>query len=312
MTDTTAPEGWYLDPSLPATRRWWDGTAWTEHVRPAEDAALGLGSPHRSAASAATPSSASGASPAAPPVTEPTTFVVPSELEGTKPVSSVGSAAVGSSSAGTAGTADPVGGGSWTTAAPPWAESSAAVPTAAGSFAAPSSVAELESVDYAPMERSWAPSAGSAGSTPVRRTPLATGTAGAWLLALSPVLNLLLVVGVGSLVLADPLSAVAAVSAWVASALMLVWLVLAVVADFRRLGALGYVSRPSVFWIILGPLPYLISRAVHVRRATGRGSAPLWVYLAASVLVGAAAVGLALWASAGSLAWPEALGEVGL
>ena len=319
MTDTNLPEGWYRDPSLPATRRWWDGTAWTDHVRPDEDAALGFGSGRRSAASASTPPSASGASAATPAVTEPTTFAVPSEIEGTKPVSSVGSAAVGSSAAGSAAVgsaavgsaavAHPFGAGSWKTETPPWAESSVAAPTAGGSFAAPTSVAELESVDYAPMERSWGSSAVSA---PVRRTPLATGTAGAWLLALSPVLNLLLVVGVGALVLSDPLSPVAAISAWIASGLTLAWLVLAVIADFRRLGALGYVSRPSVLWIILGPLPYLVSRAVHVHRATGRGSAPLWVYLAVSVLVGAAAVGLVLWATAGSLAWPEVLGELGL
>ena len=292
MTETNLPEGWYRDPSLPATRRWWDGTAWTDHVRPDEDAGLGLGSPRRSAASAA--------SVASPAVTEATTFAVPSELEGTKPVSSVGSAAVGSAAVGSGAVgsaaasssvvADPFGAGSWKTETPPWAESGAAVPTVAGSFAAPTSVAELESVDYAPMERSWGSSATSA---PVRRTPLATGTAGAWLLALSPILNLLLVVGVGALVLSDPLSPVAAISAWVASGLTLAWLVLAVVADFRRLGALGYASRPSVFWIILGPLPYLISRAVHVHRAT-------------------AAVGLVLWATAGSLAWPNVLGELGL
>ncbi|MER3388213.1 MAG: DUF2510 domain-containing protein [Microcella pacifica] len=270
MPETTLPEGWYRDPSLPATRRWWDGTAWTDHVRPDEDAALGLGALRRS-----TPA-ASVSSAEAPAVSEATTFAVPSELEGTKPVSSVGSAAVG---------------GSWRTDTPPWAASSVAAPSVEGSFAAPSSVADLESVDYAPMERSWAPSATAA---PARRTPQATGTAGAWLLALSPVLTLLLAAGVGALVLSDPLSPVAAIAAWVASGLTLAWLVLAVVADFRRLGALGYASRPSVLWIILGPLPYLISRTVHVHRATGRGSAPLWVYLGVSVLVGAGTVLLML------------------
>lgn len=314
MTETSLPEGWYRDPTLPATRRWWDGAAWTDHVRPDDDAALGLGTARRSAASAA-----SVASAATPPVTEATTFAVPTELAGTKPVSSVGSATVGSATVGSEAlgsevvgsqaVAAPFAASSWRTETPPWAESSAAVPAAGGSFAAPTSVAELESVDYAPMERSWGSSAVSA---PVRRAPLATGTAGAWLLAFSPLLTLLLVVGVGALVLVDPLSPVAAISAWVASGLTLAWLVLAVVADFRRLGALGYASRPSVFWIILGPLPYLISRTVHVHRATGRGSAPLWVYLAVSALAGAATVALVLWAGAGVLAWPEVAAELGL
>jgi hypothetical protein len=34
----TPPAGWYADPSVPSTERWWDGTAWTEHRRPAAPA----------------------------------------------------------------------------------------------------------------------------------------------------------------------------------------------------------------------------------------------------------------------------------
>lgn len=30
----TIPPGWYPDPGVPATERWWDGTAWTGHTRP--------------------------------------------------------------------------------------------------------------------------------------------------------------------------------------------------------------------------------------------------------------------------------------
>lgn len=29
----TPPPGWYPDPAAPATERWWDGSAWTEHRR---------------------------------------------------------------------------------------------------------------------------------------------------------------------------------------------------------------------------------------------------------------------------------------
>lgn len=30
----TTPPGWYADPGVPATERWWDGNAWTAHTRP--------------------------------------------------------------------------------------------------------------------------------------------------------------------------------------------------------------------------------------------------------------------------------------
>lgn len=33
------PAGWFPDPSTPGSMRWWDGTAWSEHVTPAAPAA---------------------------------------------------------------------------------------------------------------------------------------------------------------------------------------------------------------------------------------------------------------------------------
>ena len=68
----------------------------------------------------------------------------------------------------------------------------------------------------------------------------------------------------------------------------LLWVVIGAILDYRRLGALGHEFRPTVFWIALGPLFYLLARAIHVYRTTRSGTAPTWVYVICAVLVGAA------------------------
>ncbi|MFE1578023.1 DUF2510 domain-containing protein [Streptomyces fradiae] len=65
MSMTTTP-GWYPDPSAPAAERWWDGTAWTGHTRPAGGAA-------QPPAAVVPPP----ATPAAPPAPYPAAVVVP-------------------------------------------------------------------------------------------------------------------------------------------------------------------------------------------------------------------------------------------
>lgn len=41
--------GWYPDPASPSSSRWWDGTAWTDHVQPAMVAAVPAAAPAASA-----------------------------------------------------------------------------------------------------------------------------------------------------------------------------------------------------------------------------------------------------------------------
>ncbi|MEU3948065.1 DUF2510 domain-containing protein [Streptomyces sp. NPDC029526] len=72
MTQVTPP-GWYPDPGQtqdgPSTERWWDGSAWTDRVRPAEQA--GGWAPPTPSTAAPTPPPATGPGPVAGPVAGP-------------------------------------------------------------------------------------------------------------------------------------------------------------------------------------------------------------------------------------------------
>lgn len=51
--DPQAPAGWYPDPTVPGQRRYWDGTAWTEHT------AAGAGAPPTAGSAGPAPRDAS-------------------------------------------------------------------------------------------------------------------------------------------------------------------------------------------------------------------------------------------------------------
>jgi hypothetical protein len=64
--------------------------------------------------------------------------------------------------------------------------------------------------------------------------------------------------------------------------------------DRHALKKRGYPLPASVWWMLLSPLAYLIVRTVKLRRGVGRGSGPLWLWIAAwavsSVVIGVATV----------------------
>lgn len=165
--------------------------------------------------------------------------------------------------------------------------------TSTGTFAQPTGSVDLASVDYEPMTRTW----GSGRGTTAQRTVTGVTTAGAWMLALSPVLQLGLL-GLGWAVTEGGASSATGVIATALATVALLWVVLSAILDYRRLGSLGHEFRPSVAWILLGPFFYLMARAIHVYRTARRGTGPTWVYLVLATVVGAA-VGL------GSLALPR-------
>ena len=155
--------------------------------------------------------------------------------------------------------------------------------TSSSSFAQPTSAVDLASVDYEPMTRSW----GSVRPTSAPRAVTGVTTGGSWMLALSP----LLLLGLAALGWWLTEGGASSITPYVAGGLGtagLLWIIVGVILDYRRLGALGHEFRPSVGWIVVGPFFYLMARAIHVYRTTRSGTGPTWVYVVSALLVGAA------------------------
>lgn len=130
-----------------------------------------------------------------------------------------------------------------------------------------------------------------------RRDRTSATTGSVWLLALSPALVAGVVVGwlmVGAGMGLPPMALLA-----VAPILWLLTILFAA-ADARTLTRRG-VPAASAWWILLGPVVYLVVRAIAVRRSGATGVAPLVVTLVVSALVGAI-VGLGSVALKASLA----------
>lgn len=82
---------------------------------------------------------------------------------------------------------------------------------------------------------------------------------------------------------------------WTAPFLPLLCLIAFAVRDRARLDQYGYKRAASLAWILLGPLAYMIARTVRVRQQSGKGSAPLWIFVLNSVLVAAVGFGVGFW-----------------
>lgn len=174
-------------------------------------------------------------------------------------------------------------------------------PPSVVSFAQPGADAGAGSADFGPMTRTWP---GSVAGPPQRSLRSSTGAA--WMLALAPLVAALVLALanleriIPALPMLEPLSialgpldvVAGLIPAAIAPFLPLAgaaigWLavVLIAVADRARLRSIGHGTRPSILWaLLLGPLAYLIARAVALKR----GAAPVWVSAVVSIVVGAA------------------------
>jgi hypothetical protein len=133
--------------------------------------------------------------------------------------------------------------------------------------------------------------------TPVAQTVAPPGnwnTVSSWFVALSPtffaaayILEFLRVAGQPNLSLVFGAIAVSSFVPFVVA-------VIFATVDRHALKKRGYPLPASVWWMLLTPLAYLIVRTVKLRREVGRGSGPLWVWIAAwaisSVIIGVVTV----------------------
>jgi hypothetical protein len=168
--------------------------------------------------------------------------------------------------------------------------------------AAPLPVAE----PYVPFQGSWNARAdtGHNASAIEFARPMQWNTAGAWLLAFSQLIYLVLVV-VFAVVDASAISAPFGsgannllLSGTVAVQIGL-WVLLLLFAamDRRKLRSLGYLRTASIWWILVipfTPLLYLVMRGIAVSREVGRGFGPLVAYIVSYVVIVLLGVGAAV------------------
>ncbi len=309
MTTGSTAAGWYTDPTDPRLIRWWDGSAWTDHTQPNPSApaapALPSVAPLEMPVSSApyVPPPFADPAPARPVAADP----APPRPVATDPVP-VSARRAAAPAVPAPAVADPLPSPRSSVSSLPISEPVRLVPpsasasswTAAGTMAQPSGSVDFASVDYEPMTRTWGAGRGAG----TQRTVTGVSTAGAWMLALSPVLHAGLL-ALGWAVTEGGASPMTTLIGAALGAVAVLWVVLSVILDFRRLGALGHEFRPSVAWILLGPFFYLTARAIHVYRTTKRGTAPTWVFVVLAAVVGAgvavAALALPREASAADL-----------
>lgn len=180
-----------------------------------------------------------------------------------------------------------------------WQEQTLPKPAAATTVAQTASLPSYDESRYRPApvlaesvdDAAAAPGEGQVTSTPVLYLgpvevepvqtwrPARTNTPAAWALAFLP----WIAQGVGLLgLVAYAVSGVLGIAGAIPIVIAMIVFALSVslvIRDRNGLDDLGHVVKPSAWWILLGPLVYLVARTVRVVRNSGHGAAPLVAFL---------------------------------
>ena len=273
MTDQATrvvPAGWYQDPALSEQVRWWNGLAWTEHVRdkptviaaPATPIVVTASSTSTSTMASSTTSTAAAADATTDTVTETTAerIAAARELErqfgvGTSENEIItGATALGFGAGGQGGQL---------------AQQQLALQSAA------------QQADTAtpmnPAARQAAEDQAAAGRRRAGvRTTARSATGSAWLIALTPVLTLLAGIAAAYVYFyVTPTPVVFVIAFLLPYLLGILW----ALSDGRALRSRGF-NPPGPLWALLGAIGYLIARRLRVP-----GSGPLAMFLIVGALV---------------------------
>jgi hypothetical protein len=280
MTEPAA--GWYHDPADAGAWRWWDGSSWTDHVRPMTDAVATTGAvpaqqapatgpvQYQPAAQVPEPAPVSGPVQVGPEIIPQPGQVAPAPPVATAPSVSAGGVPMTPST--------PVSDQLY------WHSSAAEVVEVPRiTQHRPSNVGPRSSTRAPSYVRDW----NDLGSP---------NTPGVWLLAFSPIIS------VTTALLLDTAMGLAGVNGAVSLgvgafvALLLTWVFAAM--DVRSLAQRGY-HKPRLAWmLLLPPLAYLIARGKQVRRESKRAWPPELVFILNFLGFGAlTAIGWLLYAS---------------
>jgi hypothetical protein len=265
------PAGWYQDPALSEQVRWWNGLAWTEHVRdkptvaaaPASTIIVTASSSSTTAAADAAGGTANGSAGAVvDTVTETTADRIAAARELERQFG------VGTSENEIITGATALGFGVASQQVAP----QSVAPAVQQPVQQPENVTHLN-----PAARQAAADQAAAGRRRAGvRTTARSATGSAWLIALTPVLTLLAGIAAAYVFFyIAPTPVVFVVAFLIPYLLGILW----ALSDGRALKSRGF-QPPSPLWALLGGIGYLI-----VRRLRVPGSGPLAMFLVVGALV---------------------------